>query len=114
MIKTCSNCGSLVTKQYCKGNYPDTICENWQPRTCLNCGAPVTKLYCEDHYPDDICEKWQAKKPPSNFDRIQNDSVEELAAFLCTVSSCGSCIASEYCRGGHPGYIDWLKEVAEI
>lgn len=43
----------------------------------------------------------------------------ELSEFLCEVSSytseyrCEECMASEYFRKGHQGFIDWLQEEYE-
>ena len=51
----------------------------------------------------------------TNFDKIKGMDSDELAEFLCQVSSyaseyrCEECIATEYCRQGHNGFIDWLK-----
>lgn len=43
----------------------------------------------------------------------------ELSEFLCEVSSytseyrCKECMASEYCKQGHQGFIDWLQAECE-
>ena len=50
-------------------------------KTCKNCGTPITKEYCEDNYPD-VCEHWTPKKPQTNADRIRAMSDEELAEFI--------------------------------
>jgi len=55
----------------------------------------------------------------SNADRIRSMTDEELAEFMChNVSNgtvnCAFCAAAEFCRMGHTGWLDWLKqEVAE-
>ena len=45
---------------------------------------------------------------------------EELAMFLCDFRSCDAgeymcegCKAEKYCRAGHAGTIDWLRQLAE-
>lgn len=49
-------------------------------------------------------------------DRIRNMTDDELAKFLCNIAvnpgqgMCELCIASKYCRAGHNGFLDWLKE----
>lgn len=56
-------------------------------------------------------------KPPkqSNYDRLISKSPEELAEFMChNVSNgtvnCAFCAAAEFCRMGHNGWIDWMKQ----
>lgn len=51
----------------------------------------------------------------SNSDRIRRMTDEELAEFMChNVSNgtvnCAFCAVAEFCRMGHNGWIDWLKE----
>jgi hypothetical protein len=63
------------------------------------------------------CE-FQSRKPKTNADRIRAMSNEELAEFMChNVSNgtvnCAFCAAAEFCRMGHNGWIDWLKQEAE-
>ena len=54
-----------------------------------------------------------------NVDRIREMNDDELAEFLCQVSSytseyrCEECMATEYCRQGHNGFIDWLQAESE-
>lgn len=54
-----------------------------------------------------------------NVDRIREMDDMELSEFLCAVSSytleyrCEECTASEYCRKGHKGFIDWLQAECE-
>ena len=55
---------------------------------------------------------------PSNADRIRSMTDEELAEFMChNVSNgtvnCAFCGAAEFCRMGHNGWLDWLKEEAK-
>ena len=56
----------------------------------------------------------------TNADRIRSMSDEELAMFLCSFRSCDAdeyicegCKATQYCRAGHEGTIDWLQQPAE-
>lgn len=55
----------------------------------------------------------------TNADRIRSMSDDELAAFLCNLRSeeardgCLSCVAEGFCRIGHTGMIDWLKQPVE-
>lgn len=56
--------------------------------------------------------------PKTNADRIRGMSDEKLAEFMChNVSNgtvnCAFCAAAEFCRMGHNGWIDWLKEETE-
>ena len=53
-------------------------------------------------------------------DRIRAMDDEELAEFLCGFRSdgtdhfvCMECVAGNYCKMGHNGMIDWLKQPAE-
>ena len=55
--------------------------------------------------------------PKSNADRIRAMTDEELAEFMChNVSNgtvnCAFCGAAEFCRMGHNGWLDWLKQEA--
>ena len=51
---------------------------------------------------------------PSNADRIRAMTDEELAQFLCEThvfeGACSGCIANEYCKPGHNGMFEWLRE----
>lgn len=56
---------------------------------------------------------------PTNADRIRAMTNEELAEFMChNVSNgtinCAFCTAAEFCRMGHNGWLDWLREEAEL
>ena len=59
------------------------------------------------------------RKQMTNADRIRSMRDDELAAFLCNLRSeeardgCLSCVAEGFCRIGHTGMIDWLKQPAE-
>ena len=78
--------------------------------------------YCEK-YSDEEVTSWCVQSPckdekPSNADRIRAMTDEELAEFMChNVSNgtvnCAFCAAAEFCRMGHNGWLDWLKEVAD-
>lgn len=55
----------------------------------------------------------------TNADRIRAMDDEQLAKFLCEFRSCdyefhpcNNCKGEPYCRAGHNGMIDWLKEPA--
>lgn len=57
-------------------------------------------------------------RPMTNADRIRNMTDEDLANFLCNISSagddqCSACVATDKCRTGHNGMIDWLRSAAE-
>lgn len=54
----------------------------------------------------------------TNGDRIRSMSDEELAEFMChNVSNgtvnCAFCAAAEFCRMGHNGWHDWMKQEAD-
>ena len=60
------------------------------------------------------------RKKQTNADRIRAMSDEELAEFLCDFRGCDTdentcigCKGEQYCRAGHAGTIDWLKQSAE-
>ena len=57
---------------------------------------------------------------PTNADRIRAMSDEELAEFLCDFRGCDTdentcigCKGEQYCRAGHAGTMEWLKQPAE-
>lgn len=57
---------------------------------------------------------------PTNADRIRAMSDEELAEFLCDFRGCDTdentcigCKGEQYCRAGHAGTTEWLKQPAE-
>ena len=57
---------------------------------------------------------------PTNADRIRSMSDEELAEFLCDFRGCDTdentcigCKGDQYCRAGHAGTMEWLKQPAE-
>nr|GEX58716.1 hypothetical protein [Tanacetum cinerariifolium] len=49
MIKECSSCGTLYTRDYCcsKGNVEDKILVPKPPKNCARCGHPVDGPYCQ-------------------------------------------------------------------
>ena len=75
--------------------------------------------YCKK-YSDEEVTSWCVQSPckdekPSNADRIRAMTDEELAEFMChNVSNgtvnCAFCAAAEFCRMGHNGWLDWLKQ----
>lgn len=61
---------------------------------------------------------YEIAKPVTNADRIRQMSDRELAEFMChNVSNgtvnCAFCAAEEFCRFGHIGWIEWLKQECE-
>ena len=53
-------------------------------------------------------------KTITRVEEIRSMTDEQLAYFLCRMSSCKLCSASEYCYEGHNGFSDWLKEEVEV
>ena len=77
---------------------------------CRNC-ANVDNEYCF------ACNDGNQFEPMANADRIRSMTDEELAEFMChNVSNgtvnCTFCAASEFCRMGHNGWLEWLKQEA--
>ena len=83
----------------------------------------IIKTDSEEHYKEtqDFARKLiDHAKPQTNADRIRSMNDEELALFLCDFRSCDAdeyicegCKATQYCRAGHAGTIDWLQQPAE-
>lgn len=54
----------------------------------------------------------------TRLERFKASDVEEAAKLIChivqdssqTDDFCDTCVASKFCRKGHNGFIDWLKE----
>ena len=70
-----------------------------------------------DNY--DFLVQYEPPQPQTNADRIRSMIDEELAEFMChNVSNgtvnCTFCAASEFCRMGHNGWLDWLKQEEDI
>ena len=80
----------------------------WENRWC-----PVTCFYCTG-WQQDNCEHNKA----TNADRIRSMSDEELAKFLCGISTAEccdrSCPARGICGFEDNGMIKWLKQPAEV
>lgn len=81
---------------------------------CPLCVFEITKANCRG------CFEGSHYKPKqiTNADRIRAMSDEELAEFMChNVSNgtvnCAFCAVAEFCRMGHNGWLDWLKEEAK-
>ena len=62
-------------------------------------------------------KKFNAK---TNAQKIRSMTDEELAEFLCHFRSdeaaehaCSGCKGESYCRAGHGGMIDWLRQPAK-
>ena len=57
--------------------------------------------------------------PETNGDNLRSMTDEDLAEFLCHavspsgVINCSSCEAQGFCKMGHNGWLDWLKQEAE-
>ena len=76
-------------------------------------------------FSDDKVTSWCVDGPcgdqmPSNADKIRAMSDEELAEFLCDFRGCDTdentcigCKGEQYCRAGHAGTTEWLKQPAE-
>jgi len=87
---------------------------------CKHEGSDFFDLCCECEYPensDDPPTKYEPKLM-TNGDRIRSMSDEELAELMChNVSNgtvnCAFCAAAEFCRMGHNGWLDWLKQEAD-
>lgn len=87
--------------------------------TCASCVNLDKDGWCEkiadSPHPDAerYCDYHQTS---TNGDRIRRMTDDKLAALLCDISSqqeeghCELCIAAPYCRAGHDGFLDWLKE----
>ena len=67
------------------------------------------------HFKDsNECPLTHPKPKPTHADRIRAMTDEELAEFLCESRfTCGNCPAAEFCKDGHIGFIDWLKQPEE-
>ena len=92
-------------------------------KTCYNCGTPITKEYCEDNYPN-VCEHWSYKKPITTADRIRSMSDEELAEWIINGVSSDPCDYCKHinahclgtlCMGKTPEeiIIEWLQQPAK-
>lgn len=86
---------------------------------CINCKHLRLDGWCEkiaDSPHDDLERRCDFFQTATNADSIRRMNDDELAALLCNISvkpeqgMCELCIASLYCRPGHNGFQDWLKE----
>lgn len=82
-----------------------SLCHNTD---CINHGKPITLSgdnWCCNYIPT-----------ATTADRIRAMSDGELAALLCNIQAekacepCKACVASDHCRAGHNGFIDWLQQ----
>ena len=85
-------------------------------KTCFHYHNKSWKDGICDNYT--VCDENRMFKPYTNADQIRNMTDDGLAYFLCGFDFClqstHPCIAEKYCRAGHCGMIDWLKEDADI
>ena len=113
---------------YCKTciYYPPSSCDG---KPCTQCDPETLYNNCyvnkEDYITKErmnerlaMMHKLYPDAKPTNADRIRSMRDEELAEFMChNVSNgtvnCAFCAAAEFCRMGHNGWIDWLKEESE-
>ena len=103
----CNNCGSNDYIISMSGNNTGLYCakchkwKKWLNKT-------EVKLFSEDSQKQNV-------KQVTNADVIRNMSDEESKDFLCDISNsdCSSCLATDYCRFGHTGFITWLKLESE-
>lgn len=70
---------------------------------------------CPDYDEDGCKSNGGCGRPQTNADRIRNMTDEELAEFMChnisnKTVNCAFCAAEEFCRMGHNGWLDWLKQ----
>ena len=89
---------------------------------CKKCNNLVNG-WCEkviDSPDPDVQRDCPHFREKTNADRIRSMSDEELAMFLCSFRSCDAdeyicegCKATQYCRAGHTGTIDWLQMPTE-
>ena len=87
---------------------------------CIDC-AKLEKCAKTSEKPQIVevvpgCEDGK-RKPITNGDIVREMSDEELSEFMChNVSNgtvnCAFCAAAEFCRMGHNGWLDWLKQEA--
>ncbi len=55
----------------------------------------------------------------TNYEFLKRANLNCMADTLCNLMGCSevdckNCIASDHCSHGHTGFIEWLKEEAEI
>ena len=81
---TCASCVNLDKDGWC-----EKIADS--PHT-------DTERYCGYH------------QTATKADIIRHMTEEELARFLCDISSCRNCMAKRCCGVGRNGFLDWLKE----
>ena len=63
------------------------------------CNKRITKYFYEEIV------------PKTKADHIRTMTDEQLATFLCDLSNCGHCIASDLCWNNHNGFDYLLKQV---
>ena len=76
------------------------------------------KDFCSVHICPEDCEFYDntggeyVEAKPTRADHIRSMTDEELAAFVCSLCDCthDRCPGIDYCRKGHKGLIDWLKQ----
>ena len=81
--------------------------------TCASCVNLDKYGWCEkiadSPYPD--AERYCGyHQTATKADIIRRMTEEDLARFLCDISSCRNCMAKRCCGVGRNGFLDWLKE----
>ena len=61
----------------------------------------------------------------TRFEQIKEMDIQQMTKFLCNFTEaildsadidniCDYCPAEKYCKVGHTGYVDWLKESMKL
>ena len=84
------------------------------------CGNEMTKAEWKNQWVCKKCGRTKQLFKETNADRIRAMSDEELSKFLCCFRSCdfenhpcNGCKGEPFCRAGHNGMIDWLRQPEE-
>lgn len=46
----------------------------------------------------------------TNYEKIKQSNINEMVEFLCTLTECEKCPASNLCYFGHNGMKEWLEK----
>jgi len=94
-------------------------CKAWKDGKCLAGVTPYRSKIKTDGIGcacnTRTVEKLLRQNRKTNADAIRDMTDEELAEFMChNVSNgtvnCAFCAAAEFCRMGHNGWLDWLRQ----